>query len=868
MRPTLASLLACGLLAVFAAGCGRQPAPAPKVVLRPPGPPPAYRPQPIGAPVEGKPWIAHLNPVDFDRDGLMDLLACEAQRNQVLWLRQSPRGTFTEQVLAEGIAAPVHVEAVDMNGDSRLDLLVSSMGVVFPNNEKIGSVIILENHGQERFTRHVIAQNIARVNDIRAGDFNGDGRLDLAVAQFGYTQGEIRWMENLGEWKFKSRLLLNLAGAINVLIADFDGNATLDIAALVSQQWEEVVLFRNSGTGTFTHHVVYGSTNEDYGSSGITLCDLNRDRRPDILYTNGDGFDYAQPGSRPWHGVQWLENLGGGKFAYHRIGDLGGAYSPVAVDVDGNGATDVVAVSGFNFWNDPASVSMMLFQNDGAMNFTPHVLAHTPTHLLCAAAADLDGTGTPVLVTGGFHAYPPFAQMSRITLWRSGQAGPKTVERPAAPDLKGAADELRRRIAAADATLAANPRSAAALAELAQLYHANGFLPQAEAAYRELLRSDATNPRWPHLLATLLAGFGRLDEAIPLLQQAATLAPDYLPARLKLGDSLMKAGRPDEAEAAYQAIVAREPAHPYALLGLARIDLARERLTAAREKLSRAAAADPRFFGAQSLLTSVFEQLGDDEAAAHARARANQAGRFKEAPDPWADALLDRCFDLYRLQVAAATAKSTGEPRAALPLLQRAAALAPQDATTLRQLGTLRLELRDLAGAREPLEQAVALDPREAAGWVTLASWHLASGNAGGARQALETGLPQVADPGPIHAELGALLLRSRQVAEGITHLQEAMRRSPEKPEIARDLVGALFEAGRPAEAATTLRHSLSLYQEYAPLLVQATRLGIMEKDPAAAAAFLRRAEKAGASPGELTRLAADYRRQFGMSPD
>lgn len=303
------------------------------------------------------------------------------------------------------------------------------------------------------------------------------------------------------------------------------------------------------------------------------------------------------------------------------------------------------------------------------------------------------------------------------------------------------------------------------------------------------------------------------------------------------------------------------------MLGLARIDLARERLTAAREKLSRAAAADPRFFGAQSLLASVFEQLGDDDAAANARARANQAGRFKEAPDPWADALLDRCFDLYRLQVAAATAKSTGEAPAALPLLERAAALAPRDATTLRQLGALRMELRDLSGAREPLEQAVALEPREAAGWVQLAALRLAMAETTSAREVLEAGLAQAADKGPVHAELGALLLRTRQVPAGITHLQQAMRLSPEKPEIARDVITVLFEVGRNEEATTTLRQSLALYPEYAPLLLQGARLSITEKDAATAATLLRRAEKAGASPGELARLGAEYRRQFGVSP-
>jgi hypothetical protein len=45
-------------------------------------------------------------------------------------------------------------------------------------------------------------------------------------------------------------------------------------------------------------------------------------------------------------------------------------------------------------------------------------LAHEPTHLITLAAGDLDGNGVPVLVTGGFHLFPPFTYMSRVTLWR------------------------------------------------------------------------------------------------------------------------------------------------------------------------------------------------------------------------------------------------------------------------------------------------------------------------------------------------------------------------------------------------------------------------------------------------------------------
>lgn len=377
-----------------------------------------FTPQPIGASYEGKPWIPHLLIADLDKDGLPDVLVCDDKALTVSWIRQVTRGKYEEITLASALPAPVHVEAVDMDGDGDLDLLVSCMGEVFPNNDKIGSVVILENDGRQHFTKHVIVDQVARVTDIRAGDFNGDGKLDLAVGQFGYDQGEIRWMENLGGWQFKSHNLLNLSGTINVLVADFNADGSLDIVALVSQQWEEIYLFENDGHGNFTNKIIFGSTNEDYGSSGISLCDLNRDGRPDVLYTNGDGFAYADPGQRPWHGVQWLENRGNGFFKFHRIGNLAGAYSPVGVDLNGDGAMDIVCTSGFNDWNKPKAVSLVAFINDGQMNFTQHVFAYTPIQLITCDAADMDGSGRPSIVTGGFYSYPPFDQMSRITLWR------------------------------------------------------------------------------------------------------------------------------------------------------------------------------------------------------------------------------------------------------------------------------------------------------------------------------------------------------------------------------------------------------------------------------------------------------------------
>jgi len=406
---------------ILSVGCGRKPERSAGVAaVRAPVALPLLRAEAIGTPAKHTPWIAHLAPADLDRDGRLDVIACEAQTNHVLWLRQTERGTFEERIIATGMKAPVHAEAVDFDGDGDLDVLVASMGFVFPNNDRIGTVFVLENDGRQNFTPHAVLENSERVTDVRSADFNGDGKLDLALAQFGYDQGAVSWLERTGPWTFKRHVLLELSGAVNVCVADFNGDGRPDIAALMSQQWEEIFYFENTGSG-FVRSRVWGSTNEDYGSSGLIVCDLNGDGRPDLLYTNGDGFGPATtPGPRPWHGVQWLENLGGGKFRFQRIGDLPGAYSPVGVDLDGDGALDVVAVAAYAGRGSPATPapSLMWFRNIGGMRFEPHPLATAPRDQLALAAGNFAGDGRPVLVSGGFFLAAAYDGNGRITLWR------------------------------------------------------------------------------------------------------------------------------------------------------------------------------------------------------------------------------------------------------------------------------------------------------------------------------------------------------------------------------------------------------------------------------------------------------------------
>ena len=375
------------------------------------------KPQPVGNGIEANPMISHLSATDINSDGLQDVIIADAQFNCISLLVQNAGLQFREIKVASDIIAPSHVQAFDFDKDGDLDILVSVLGMIFPNNDKIGAVVLLLNEGSLKFTKHIIIEKIARASDVRGGDMDNDGDNDLVVAQFCYDDGETRWMENLGNLKFKSHILQSLSGGINCEINDFNKDGNQDIVVLISQEWEEIYIFINDGKGNFTTKLVYGSPNSDFGSSSVNLFDLDLDGDMDILYTNGDAFDYIPPRPRPWHGIQWLENKGDLKFEMHRLADLGGASNARVVDVDHDGDMDIFVVSEFNLWIKPESQSFIWLENTGNMQYVKHAISNNPTHLLTIDIADFNRDGEMDFVTGGMHVYPPFDRKGRITLW-------------------------------------------------------------------------------------------------------------------------------------------------------------------------------------------------------------------------------------------------------------------------------------------------------------------------------------------------------------------------------------------------------------------------------------------------------------------
>jgi hypothetical protein len=192
-------------------------------------------------------------------------------------------GTFQPAVAyGSGGVIPVSVAIADVNGDGKPDLLVANFWASFQNLN--GTVGVLLGNGDGTFqppVAYASGGTGGSGGSVAVADVNGDGKLDLLVANEG--NGSVGVLLGNGDGTFQPVVTYGSggSGANSVAVADVNGDGKPDLLVATSLS-TTVGLLLGNGDGTFQSAVTYGSGGFNRASS-VAVADVNGDARPDLL---------------------------------------------------------------------------------------------------------------------------------------------------------------------------------------------------------------------------------------------------------------------------------------------------------------------------------------------------------------------------------------------------------------------------------------------------------------------------------------------------------------------------------------------------------------------------------------------------------
>lgn len=313
-------------------------------------------------------WVASA---DFNRDGIADLAVVNAGDSTVSILLGRSDGTFAPKVDYPVAFTPHRLVADDFNGDQIVDLAVSAS----TTSTGGGAISMLMGRGDGTFQPAVCYGTGNNPWSLAAGDFNHDGKLDVA-----FTNGDVNRVSVLlgnGDGTFPSGARYSSGNdVVAIAVADFNGDGSPDLA-LVNRSYNTVSVLFGRADGTFTGKQVY---NVGASPSAIAAADLRGTGKPDLVVTNASD-----------NSISILFNNGSGLFG--AIGTYSTGHNPSGIaiaDFNGDRKPDLAITN-----TDDDTVSILLNRGDGTFS-SPGAYA-TGRGPASIVAADFNGDGKPDL---------------------------------------------------------------------------------------------------------------------------------------------------------------------------------------------------------------------------------------------------------------------------------------------------------------------------------------------------------------------------------------------------------------------------------------------------------------------------------------
>jgi FG-GAP-like repeat len=325
-------------------------------------------------------------------------------------------GTFQPAVTySSGVPGIVSLAIADVNDDGRPDLIILACGPVegpFCLNFTNSRVSILSGNGDGTFQPPMTYDSgSVDATLVAVADLNGDGKPDIVAAHVcdNCSEGTVSILLGNGDGTFGSPVTYDSGGSVatSVAILDVNGDGKPDL--LVGNGYAcssgpscfngptgVVGVLLGNGDGTFKSAVSYSSGGRFVAS--VVVMDVNSDGKADLLVAN-DLSDGPDCGGLPCvSSIGVLLGNGDGTFQAPQTYKTGGccAFSIVAMDLNGDGKTDVVAAH-----LQDSNVAILLGNGDGTLQ-PPVILSGSGVQNAgLLAVGDLDSNRMPDLVTAG-----------------------------------------------------------------------------------------------------------------------------------------------------------------------------------------------------------------------------------------------------------------------------------------------------------------------------------------------------------------------------------------------------------------------------------------------------------------------------------